>query len=564
MPSPKPPSPATSIPTLEDINLFSSDVALQDAMVREGANLAAKRLAGFGLMTGSASAMELGALANAHGPRLTTHDRNGARCDRVDYHPAYHGLMDMSMSEGLHTSAWLAVTASGGPPRQSLYVERAGSLYMAAQADAGHLRSISMTHSAVPALRRNAEVADTWVPKIASRSYDRSAHAADSKTSLTVAFAFAEGPGGDASAIAATAVPIAATAVPMAGGGSLYAVSGVKWSIAAPDSDGLLVLANTGSATAKAVSCFLVPRMLPDDQPNSFIIRRLKDRLGLHSSACADIELRNAQAFLLGSEGQGLEVLSETILHARLDTVTVTAGLMRQCLAQALHFAEHQCDGSSPLIGQPLIEQTLADMALDAEAASALGFRLARAFDRATDARAAAWRRLMTPVSAYWVSRRAPVLSAEAIDCLGGIGCLQDWPLARPSRDIPVAALADGTANSMALDVLRILQREPEVAETVMEELGQAAGDDPHLRAAHARIEAILHDPRHLDARGRLLVEALAGLAAGTILRAHGPAAVADAFIMTRMGNEPRQSYGQGLEWADTRLIVRRASPNQG
>ena len=320
---------------------------------------------------------------------------------------------------------------------------------------------------------------------------------------------------------------------------------------------------NEPSKKAKGVSCFLAPRILPDDERNTLHLRRLKDTMGLRSSACAEIEFDNAHAWLLGEEGHGLDVISETILHARLDTVIVTAGLMRQCLAQALNFTEHHYDGRAPLSAGMAMKQTLADMALDAEVAAALGFRLARAFDRATDIRAAAWRRLMTPVSVYWVSRRAPVLAAEAMDCFEAHGGLEDWPATRLYRDCAAAAMADGSANSMAFEVLRILQREPNVAETVMEELGQAAGDDPHLRAAHARVEAILQDPRHLDARGRLLLESLATLAAGTILRAHGPAPIADAFIKSRMGNQPRQSYGQGLEWVDMGMIVRRASPHQ-
>ena len=549
----------TSVPPLEDINLFASDVALQEAMTREGAGHAAKRLAGFGLVTGSAEAFERGRLANAHGPQLTSHDRNGVRLGRIDYHPAYHDLMDMSVSEGLQASAWMQVAASpNAPPRQGLYVERAGCLYMAAQVDAGHVRSISMTHSAVPALSHQASVAAAWVPKIASRSYDRRLCEAADKSSLTLGFAFGETPGNDASAINTQAVAISSEAA-----APLYALSGLKWCVAAPSSDGLLVLAQTGNQPGKGVSCFLAPQILADDKPNSLHIRRLKNKVGLRSCASAEIAFEGTHAWRLGEEGQGLDIVSETILHARLDTVIVTAALMRQCLAQAIHYAEHQHEGGAALIAQPLIRQTLAGMALDAEVAGALAFRLARAFDRATDVRAAAWRRLMTPVSVYWVSRRAPVLAAEAIEQLGDNGCAEDWPLARLYRDCPGAAMADGTAHMMALDVLRILQREPDVAETVMEELGQAAGDDRHLLAAHQRIEAILHDPRHLDGRGRLLVEALAVLAAGTILRAHVPAAVADAFIMSRMGNQPHQSYGQGLEWADTHLIVRRATPNQ-
>ncbi len=534
--------------------MFSSDVALQEAMTREGAGPAAKRLSSIGLVYGSAEAAELGNAANTFPPRLKTHDRNGQRCSRVDFHPAYHDLLEMGVAEGLHAAAWIAPGSSAPPQRHGIYVERAGCLYMAAQVDAGHLRAISMTHSAVPALSRQAELAASWLPKITSRSYDRSGSGAGHKSSLMLAFAIAEHINATGAALSTVAEPLAKP-----GPGALYKVTGTKSFVHAPTSDAFVVMAKT----AKGPSCFLVPRFFPDDASNAIHIRRLNDTIGLRSSAMADLDMDGAQGWLLGDDGQGDAVINDALLHARLDTVIVAAGLMRQCLSHAIHIAEHTSGAAGGAIKDPLMHQTLADMALDTEAASALGFRLARAFDRATDARAAAWRRLMTPASMYWVSRRATAAASEAIDCSGGIGCLEDWPLVRPYRDVAMVAMAEGTASMMALDVLHILQREPDVAETVMEELGQAVGADPHLKAAHARIEAILHEPRHLDARGRLLVDGLATLAAGTILRAHGPAAVADAFIMTRMGNQPRQSYGQGLDWADTSFIVRRASPNQ-
>ena len=561
MPTERTPPPSRKVPPLEDINLFSSDVALQEAITREGAGASAKRLAGYGLVTGSAEVIERGRIANTHLPVLTAYDRNGDRCNRVDYHPAFHDLMEMSVSEGLQATAWLAAAAQDPAMRPGLYVERAAGLYMAAQVDAGHVRFISMTHSSVPALSLLAPIAAAWVPKIVSRSYDRSNGALAGKASGTLSFALAE-----YAAVAESASYTQAKPLTRDASGAMYALSGLKWNVVAPTADGLIALARTSTGTSKAsaaLSCFLVPRFRPDDELNTVHLRRLKETMGLRSPATADIEFDGAHAWLLGEPGQGMDVLTETVLHARLDTVIVTAGLMRQCLAQALNFAENHFEGGAALATGPMMQQTLADMALDAEVAAALGFRLARAFDRAADVRAAAWRRLMTPVSVYWVSRRASVLAAEAMDCFSSNGGLEDWPAAKLYRDCAAMSMADGSANTLALEVLRILQREPDVAEAVMEELGQAAGDDAHLRAAHSRIEAILQDPRHLDARGRILLEALATLAAGTILRTHGSVAVGDAFIKSRMGNQPRQSYGQGLEWADTLMIVRRASPHQ-
>ncbi len=548
--------PARALPPLEDINLFSTDAALVEAVTREGGSTAVKRLAGIGLSTGSAGMFERGRDAQSHRPRLITHDRFGEWIGHVEHHSAYHDLLQFGVSEGWQASAWMAPSGpASGPPRQGVYVERAASLYMAAQADAGHLRPLTMTHSAVPALHNLAQLDATWLPKITARSYDRRVAAADEKASLLMAFAFAEQPDGSAGTIATQAVPLG-----KAGPGALYKITGRKGFVTAPASDAFLVLAQT----AKGLSGFLVPHIGPGDAPNALRIRRLKDAVGLHACAVAEIGLDGAQGWLLGEDGRGASALEVTMLHARFDTVIVLAGLMRQSLAQALHAAEHAGQSSQASVADPLMQQTLADLVLDMEAAAALGFRLARAFDRATDARAAAWRRLMTPVSLYWVSRRAPVLAAEAMECSGENGCSEDWPFARLLRDCVQAACADGTASMMARDVLRILQREPDIIETVMDELGQASSDDPHLKAAHARVEAILHEPRLLDARGRLLAEALAVLAAGTILRAHAPAPVADAFIMTRLGNQPRQTYGHSLDWADTASIVRRASPHQG
>jgi putative acyl-CoA dehydrogenase len=236
---------------------------------------------------------------------------------------------------------------------------------------------------------------------------------------------------------------------------------------------------------------------------------------------------------------------------------------MRLALAHAIHHAEHRTVFEKKLVDQPLMVQVLADLALDVEGATALAFRLARSFDLANDSRASAWRRLMTPITKYWVCKIAPALVAEAMECLGGNGYVEEAPLARLYREVPVNSIWEGSGNVMALDVLRVLQREPEAAEVVMEELGQSAQDDGRLRYAHERIQNLLHEPVLLDQRGRTLVEGLATLAAATILFAHAPAPIADAFIATRLGGRMRQTYGQGLERADTRAIVTRASPNQ-
>ncbi len=543
-------------PPFEDLNLFSSDVALMDAVQREGGGGGTRTLMAQGLLAGSADAFERGRLANVNMPTLRTHDRQGRRLDIVEYHPTYHELMETSFAEGLHSSLWLQAAGAGAPAvqRSGAHVERAAGLYLAAQVDAGHCCPITMTNAAVPVLLHEPDLAKVWLPKILSKTYDRRFVPMDEKASVTIGMGMTEKQGGtDVGANTTTAV--------RAGGGAarVYLVTGHKWFLSAPMSDAFLVLAQAPGG----LSCFLLPRFLPDGSVNVIQLQRLKDKLGNRSNASSEAEFHDAHAVLIGEEGRGVAHIMDMVTYARLDCAVASASLMRLALAHVIHHAEHRVVDKRPLIEHALMRQVLSDLALDVEAATALSFRLARSFDRVTDARAAAWRRLMTPVTKYWVCKIAPAMVAEAMECLGGNGYVEEAPLARIYREVPVNAIWEGSGNVMALDVLRVLQREPDVAETVMEELRSAAGDDPHLKAAHARLEAILHEPRLLDARGRTLVESLAVLAAGTIMRAHVPGPLADAFIATRLGQLPRQTYGQGLDWADSKSILARATPNR-
>jgi putative acyl-CoA dehydrogenase len=330
--------------------------------------------------------------------------------------------------------------------------------------------------------------------------------------------------------------------------------------MSAPMSDAFLVLAQAPGG----LTCFLMPRFLPDGSINALHFQRLKDKLGNRSNASCEVEFHGAHAWAVGEEGRGVPTIIEMVTHTRLDCAVASAGLMRLALANAIHHAAHRTVFQKKLIDQPLMGQVLADLALDVEAATALSFRLARSFDRASDPRAAAWRRLMTPVTKYWVCKIAPALVAEAMECLGGGGYVEAAPLARLYREVPVNSIWEGSGNVMALDVMRVLQREPDAVAAVMEELSLATAEDARLRHAHERIQGLLQEPVLLDKRGRVLVEALAVLAAASILKAQAPDAVADAFIATRLGGAPKQTYGQGLEKADTSAILARASPSQG
>lgn len=543
-------------PAFADINLFTSDVALTETVQREGGGRSARILSQFGAICGSADSFELGRLANETPPVLHTYDARGERLDALEFHPAYHDLMDISCGEGLHSSVWAHHATSGGSPKAGAHVVRAAGCYMAAQMEAGHCCPVTMTNAAVPTLLLQPSIADDWLPKILPRSYDRRFLPMEQKSAVTIGMGMTERQGGtDVRANTTRAVPASGKGGP----GAEYVLNGHKWFMSAPMSDAFLVLAQAD----KGLSCFFMPRFLPDGSVNGLHFQRLKNKLGNRSNASSEVLFEDAHAWLIGEEGRGVPGIIEMVTYTRLDCAVSSAGLMRRAVAQAIHSTQHRLVAGAKLAEYPLMGEVLADLALDVEAATALAFRLARSFDRASDERAAAWRRLMTPVTKYWVCKIAPTVVAEAMECLGGNGYVEDFGLARLYREVPVNAIWEGSGNVMALDVLRVLQRDGDVVETVMDELKQAAGDDPHLKAAHARLESILQEPRLLDVRARTLVEGLAVLAAGTILRAHAPTAVADAFIATRMGSIPRFTYGQGLDWADKAAIIARASPEQ-
>jgi putative acyl-CoA dehydrogenase len=322
--------------------------------------------------------------------------------------------------------------------------------------------------------------------------------------------------------------------------------------------DAFLVLAQAPGG----LSCFLLPRFLPDGSVNTLHFQRLKDKLGNRSNASSEVEFHGAQAWLIGEEGRGVPSIIEMVTRTRLDCAVASAGLMRLLLANAIHHCRYRTVFQKKLIDQPMMTQVLADLALEAEAATALAFRLCRSFDRVTDPNAAAWRRLMTPVTKYWVCKIAPAFAYEAMECLGGNGYVEEGLAARTYRELPLNAIWEGSGNVMALDLLRVLQREPETVAQVMDDLRAAATGDARLKAHLVRVEGLLHEPRLLEQRGRALTEALATLAAGTILRAHTPTLVADAFLATRLAGSPRQTYGQGLDGVDARAIVERAFPD--
>jgi putative acyl-CoA dehydrogenase len=408
-----------------------------------------------------------------------------------------------------------------------------------------------MTNAAVPTLLLAPDLAGRWIPKILTRSYDKSLRRVAEKRGATIGMGMTEKQGGtDVRANTTRAEPVGA-----GGPGGEYLITGHKWFLSAPMCDAFLVLAQAPAG----LSCFLLPRVLPDGSINALRFQRLKDKLGNRSNASSEVEFQAAHAWLIGEEGRGVPSIMEMVTLTRLDCAVASAGLMRLALANAIHHCRHRRVFQKNLVDQPLMTQVLADMALDVEAATALCFRLAGAFDRSEEATAAAYRRLMTPVTKYWVCKMGPALGYEALECLGGNGYVEAGLAARLYRELPLNAIWEGSGNVMALDLMRVLQREPETFECVLEDLGNDIGKDAHLQAQLERLRALLQDPVRLDGRGRDLIEGLALLAAGSVLRRHAPTFVADAFIATRLAGSGGRTYGQGLAAANPRAIVDRA-----
>lgn len=538
-------------PPFVDVNLFTSDTALQEAVRREGAAQAYENLSAFGGLVGSAASLELGRLANEHPPQLKSFDPRGDRIDLVEFHPAYHQLMAISTAQGLHCSTWEHLLA-GTRPKPGAHVARCAGSYMAAQMEAGHCCPITMTHAAIASLRHAPSIARDLVAKILSRSYDPGIAPIGEKSAITLGMGMTERQGGtDVRANTTRAEPIDGR-----GPGRAYAITGHKWFLSAPMSDAFLVLAQAEGG----LSCFLLPRLTTDGALNGLRLQRLKDKLGNRSNASAEVEFDRAEGLLVGEEGRGIPTIIDMVTLTRLDCAVSSAGLMRQALARAIHHARHRSVFQRRLIDQPLMAQVLADMALDVEAATALAFRLARAFDGEGESEAP-YRRLMTPVTKYWVCKTAPSLAYEAMECLGGNGYVEDGGFPRLYREVPVNAIWEGSGNVMCLDVLRVIEREPETLDKVLAEVETIASVEPRLKKAVIKIKELARGVRHDQGAARTFVELLALAGAAALLASYAPNAVSDAFLATRLQGSWRNTYGAGIAHADTRAIVARAAP---
>ncbi|MCT8998521.1 acyl-CoA dehydrogenase family protein [Chelativorans intermedius] len=533
-------------PPLSGTNAWRADPLL----IQLGEDFSAsvrKDLEMLGRFVRNAEAQDLARLANTQGPALKTHDRYGRRADLVEYHPAYHALMRRSVGAGLHCSVWEDTEAEKGRRHQV----RAARFYLTAQLEAGHLCPLTMTNASLAALLASPDLFRVWAPRVLSRKYDHANRAAGQKQGVTLGMGMTEKQGG-------TDVRANTTAAEPAGNG-LYRITGHKWFLSAPMSDAFLVLAQA----KEGLSCFLVPRLGEDGSDNGFRFQRLKDKLGNRSNASSEVEFDGALGHPVGELGHGIRTIMDMVTLTRLDCALGSAGLMRAALAEAVHHARHRRVFGARLAEQPLMARVLADLALDVAAATALSFRLARAFDEAATNRSdAAFTRVMTPVVKYWVCKIAPAVAYEAMECLGGNGYVEEAPLARIYREAPVNAIWEGSGNVMALDVLRVLARSPALFDEVLAQIETDLGEAG--RGTVEVLKAAIRVCQSDEGTARILTEQLALAAAAAELRRLGAGRVADAFIETRLAGQWRATYGMLDARHDAAAIVEMLYPEEG
>jgi putative acyl-CoA dehydrogenase len=533
-------------PPLEGYNLFEQNRALTEALAREGAGWARQRVADLGEIVGG-EPITWGVQANASPPILRTHDRYGNRIDEVEFHPAWHRLFELAIRHELHALPWRE-------PRPGAHVARAALFYLLAQVEAGVGCPLSMTYSAVPALRATPEIADDWVPHLISNQYDPRMIPVTRKLGAVCGMAMTEKQGGsDVRANTTRARPVDG-----GGPGAEYEITGHKWFCSAPMSDAFLVLAQT----ERGLSCFLLPRWRPDETRNRFHIQRLKDKLGNRSNASSEVEFQGAWARMLGEEGRGVPTIIEMVNHTRLDCIIGASAGMRQAVALATHHAAHRSAFGKVLMDQPLMQNVLADLCVESEAATLVMMRIARSYDeQQSNSEDRHFGRLATAVTKYWVCKRFPMLAAEALECLGGNGYVEESLMPRLYREAPLNSIWEGSGNVMCLDVLRAMGREPESVERFLAEVDVCRGDDPRLDQFVRSLRDELTDFDAIELRARHLVERMALALQGSVLVRHGDAAVADAFCASRLAGDHGMAFGTLPRGLDFSRIIERARP---
>jgi putative acyl-CoA dehydrogenase len=523
---------ANQPPPLADYNVFDADTALVEAVRREGAEWAFERIAAVGEFAGSAEAQELGRLANENGPRIKTHDRYGNRVDEVEFHPAWHELLGTAVEHELHCAPWQ-------DPRPGAHVARGAAFMCFSQAEAGVGCPVSMTYSVVPALRTQPELAGQWEPRFLSPSYDPRNLPAPEKRGALAGMGMTEKQGGT-DVRANTTV---ARAVNGGGPGAEYELTGHKWFMSAPMCDAFLVLAQAEGG----LSCFLFPRWTPDGERNRFRIQRLKDKLGNRSNASSEVEFDAASAWLVGEEGAGVPTIIEMVNHTRLDCVLGSTTGMRAGVAQAIHHASNRSVFGVDLVDQPLMQNVLADLAVESEAATIAAMRLARAYDEALagDEEAKSLKRVANAVLKYWITKRAPAHAGECLECLGGNGYVEESGMPRLFRESPLNSIWEGSGNVQCLDVLRAMVKSPASVESFFAEVADGAAAEPRLAAFASELrDELPGDVATIETRARRVVEKMALALQASLLVRYGDEAVADAFCASRLTNDWGRAFG--------------------
>tara|TARA_B100000929_G_scaffold286693_1_gene272244 strand:- start:238 stop:1914 length:1677 start_codon:yes stop_codon:yes gene_type:complete len=531
---------------LENYNLYLADTALQSAVEREGASWAFSDLIAFGELAGQRESIERGFQANKYQPELRTHDRYGHRIDQVDFHPSYHQLMTTAIEHGLHASPW-------SDPKPGAHVARAAKYYLHTQVEAAHGCPITMTFAAIPALRHQPNLLREWAPKIMARTYDPSNRPHTEKSAITIGMAMTEKQGGsDVRRNTTRAYPIGQT-----GPGEAYELVGHKWFVSAPMCDAFLVLAQTDNG----LSCFLVPRWRPDGSKNPLQIQQLKQKMGNAANASSETELRGALGWMVGEEGRGVRTIIEMVATTRYDCMIGSSSGMRQAAAQAIHHASNREAFGARLSEQPLMQNLLADLALESEAAMTYTMRIARAMDNQDNEHEKLLSRIATPIGKYWICKRTPNHAYEAMEVIGGSGVMENHIMPRLFRESPVNAIWEGSGNVQCLDILRAIEKQPDVLDAYFMELQKAQGANRHFDTFLNDIKSEFTDTNTLQYRGRIIADKMAlGLQAALLLQ-HSTSNVADAFCLSRLASNGGSNYGTMPTGVNCAAIVERAAP---
>jgi putative acyl-CoA dehydrogenase len=530
-------------PPLENYNIFLSDRALVEALDREGAPDDREYVEGYGGLMGRAETIALGVAANRNPPDPVLFDRFGFRRDEVEFHPAWHDLLTIMVRHGLHSRPWR-------DGRAGAHAARAACCIIHAQVEAGTQCPVTMTYGSIPVLRRDPGLAPEWMPRLLSETYDRRFIPVGEKSGALIGMGMTEKQGGsDVRANTTRANRVNGTV-------RQYSLVGHKWFFSAPMCDAFLVLAQAEGG----LSCFFVPRFLPDGTRNTIHIQRLKDKLGNRSNASSEVEFTNTQGWLLGDEGRGVPIILEMGTYTRLDCALGSAGMMRQAVAQATHHAHHRSTFGKLLERQPLMQAVLADLAVESEAATALVMRLARAFDRQADENEALFSRIVTPIAKYWICKRAVPLVAEAMEVLGGNGYVEESVMPRIYRETPLNSIWEGSGNIMCLDVLRAIHKSPEALQLLRDEIAPGGETSPQL-AAFADTFMKMSREELTEASARNLVERLALALQASLLLRFSPPAVSDLFMQTRLADAWTGTFGSLAGKYDLPSVIKRALP---